>query len=65
MRDSDARLILVDVGAANAGSQVRTSVTALLVVHESEAPFRFAVGGSRDTEVKGIYRSEGGFGENV
>ncbi len=48
-------LLVVDVGAADAGAQVRAWLSPLLAGHESDAPFRLAIGGPRDSEAKGIY----------
>jgi hypothetical protein len=48
-------LLAVDVGAADAGSQVCDWLAPLLAAHEGEAPFRLAVGGPRESEAKGIY----------
>jgi hypothetical protein len=48
-------LLVVDVGAADAGSQMRAWLDPLRAAHEGEAPFRLAVGGPRESEAKGIY----------
>ena len=48
-------LLVVDVGAADAGSQVRAWLAALLATREGDAPFRLAVGGPRESEAQGIY----------
>ncbi len=48
-------LLVVDVGAADAGEQVRAWLTALLAAHDGEAPFKLAVGGPRESEARGIY----------
>jgi Circularly permutated YpsA SLOG family len=48
-------LLVVDVGAADAGEQVRAWLAPLLAAHEGDAPFRLAVGGPRESEAKGIY----------
>ena len=48
-------LLVADVGAADAGSQVRAWLATLLATHDGEAPFRLAVGGPRESEAKGIY----------
>ena len=48
-------LLVVDVGAADAGEQVRAWLAPLLAAHDGDAPFRLAVGGPRESEAKGIY----------
>jgi hypothetical protein len=48
-------LLVVDVGAADAVSQVRAWLDPLLAAHHGDAPFRLAVGGPRESEAKGIY----------
>jgi hypothetical protein len=48
-------LLVVDVDAADAGEQVRAWIAPLLAAHASDAPFRLAVGGPRESEAKGIY----------
>ena len=48
-------LLVVNVGAADVGSQVCTWLAPLLAAHGGEAPFRLAVGGPRESEAKGIY----------
>jgi Circularly permutated YpsA SLOG family len=48
-------LLVIDVGAKDAAVQVRAWLEALLAVHKSEAPFRLAIGGPRQSEARGIY----------
>jgi Circularly permutated YpsA SLOG family len=57
-------LLVVDVGAKDAGARVGEWVDALLKAHKGEAPFRLAVGGPRESEARGIYgRARGMMGE--
>ena len=48
-------LLMVDVGAADAGREVRAWLAPLLAAHAGEAPFRLAGGGPRESEAKRIY----------
>ena len=48
-------LLTVDVGASDAGEQVRAWLAPLLAAHAGGTPFRLAVGGPRESEAKGIY----------
>jgi hypothetical protein len=48
-------LLVVDVGAADAGEHARAWLDPLLAAHASEASFRLAVGGPRESEARGIY----------
>ena len=48
-------LLVADVGAADAGAQVRAWLAALLEAQAGDAPLRLAVGGPRESEAKGIY----------
>jgi hypothetical protein len=49
----------VDVGAPDAGAQLRAWLDALLAAHTSDLPFRLAVGGPRESEAPGIYDASG------
>jgi Circularly permutated YpsA SLOG family len=48
-------LLVVDVGAADAVSQVRAWLRPLPAAHKGDTPFRLAIGGPRESEAKGIY----------
>jgi hypothetical protein len=48
-------LLAVDVGAADAGEHATTWLAALLATHRSDAPFRLAIGGPRESEAPGVY----------
>jgi hypothetical protein len=45
----------VDVNTAGAADAVRAWLEPLLAVHPSDTPFRFAIGGPRESEAPGIY----------
>jgi hypothetical protein len=47
--------LVADVGAANAGEEVRAWLDALLAAHAGETPLRLAIGGPRESEARGIY----------
>jgi hypothetical protein len=48
-------LKVIDVGAADAASQVRAWLAPLLAAHKGDVPFRLAVGGPRESEAPGIH----------
>ena len=48
-------LLVVDVGAPDAAAQARAWLDVLLARHESDTPFRLAIGGPRESEARGIY----------
>jgi hypothetical protein len=54
-------LLVIDVGAADAGAQARAWLAPLLAAHQGEAPFRLAVGGPRESEAPGIYQKARAF----
>ncbi len=54
-------LLVADVGAADAGRQVRAWLAALLVAHRGDGPFRPAVGGPRESEARGFMGRRGWF----
>jgi len=45
----------VDVGAPDAGEQLRSWLAALMAAHISDGPFKLAIGGPRESEAPGIY----------
>ena len=48
-------LLVVDVGAADAVENATAWLAALLAAHTPDAPFRFMIGGPRESEAPGIY----------
>ena len=48
-------LLMVDVGAADAVERITAWLATLLASHVSDAPFRFMIGGPRESEAPGIY----------
>jgi Circularly permutated YpsA SLOG family len=59
-------LLVVDVGAPDAVERATAWLAALLAAHRSDAPFRLAIGGPRESEAPGIYtKAKGTLGEVV
>jgi hypothetical protein len=48
-------LLVVDVGAPDAGERARAWLGALLAGRARDAPFKLAIGGPRESEAPGIY----------
>jgi hypothetical protein len=59
-------LLVIDVGADDAVERITAWLATLLAAHAPDAPFRFMIGGPRESEAPGIYgTARGVLGEAI
>ena len=58
-------LLVIDVDAPDAVERATAWLAALLAAHGGEAPFRLGIGGPRESEARGIYRTAVAWGRRT